>query len=248
MSKKKESNVLEPVLFKGDALKAAKEESVKIARPSDEEINEEINRLQALEQRLLKVELSQKANLQHAIAQLKHMKIDRTYARVSTKVLFWRNPEGWPKIAFFGMDSETCSISGENSNRVVLAPDLGPLNVCYNDIWQKLRGMGNGGSTYAAIHATFPGIIPDKVRDTIASHLPKFNNKGETVPSSSPFERILILTEAPEWKVSFKMTPQNLDPLVVGQVGDSLWLIDSFDLTPAERLIKAEWTTGPERP
>ena len=41
--------------------------------------------------------------------------------------------------------------------------------------------------------------------------------------------------------------PLNFDPLLVGVYGEGFWLLDDFDLTPLERIIKSEFSTGPQK-
>jgi len=83
------------------------------------------------------------------------------------------------------------------------------------------------------------------VRNKIVNFHEK-DEAGKTLRTYGPFEQILIITEAPQWKVeSIPQPPPPADPLVVGRIGSVLWLIDAFDVTPVENLVRAEWTTGP---
>ncbi len=86
--------------------------------------------------------------------------------------------------------------------------------------------------------AQFAGVIPVPVRKRI----------HETRPL---FDEILIVTEAPEWEVSFvnqsfRPVPVG-DPLVIGRKGGLFWLIDSFDTTSAEEHVRREFTSDKVR-
>lgn len=84
------------------------------------------------------------------------------------------------------------------------------------------------------VTAKFAGIIPQPVREKIHKARPHF-------------DEILIVTEAPEWKYSFKdksFIPVPVgDPLVIGAKGGLFWLIDVFDTTPAEDHVRREFTS-----
>lgn len=70
------------------------------------------------------------------------------------------------------------------------------------------------------ITAQFSGILPDRVREHILNVKDKFY-------------KIYIVAEVPKWSVK----RINIDPLVVGRWGPNFWLIDKFDLTPAEKWV-----------
>lgn len=77
--------------------------------------------------------------------------------------------------------------------------------------------------------ARFTGAIPQEVKGTIAEARATFGND------------IYLVAEA-NWAVNSKVNrPISIDPLVIGVRGNLTYLITSFDLTPLENLVAAEF-------
>lgn len=79
------------------------------------------------------------------------------------------------------------------------------------------------------IKANFPKLtIPAKTRQNIRSAI----DLG-LYP--------ILITEAPEWEIGAEVIITNPDPLVIASHNDQWFLIDYFDLTPAEEIAFREW-------
>lgn len=58
------------------------------------------------------------------------------------------------------------------------------------------------------------------------------------------FDKLCLVAEAPAWKVEERVVI-NQDPLLIGYDYNTkeCWLLDVFDLTPAENIVSSEWAT-----
>lgn len=157
------------------------------------------------------------------------------------EVLRWRNPDGWPTIAPFSIDSPRFEFAVHPSGgwdrgevRRVIHPALPPpLRECHGDVFEKL---GRRKSAWRSIHlaVTFTGVLPPEVRATI-------------IAAKRQFEQILMLAEVDHWQIEEREVPAiRTDPLVVGFDGQDFWLIAAFDLTPIEEAIR-QIALGPDR-
>lgn len=149
------------------------------------------------------------------------------------EVLRWRNPDGWPTIAPFSIESPRLEFAvhpsgGWNRDEVrrIIAPALPPLlRECYEDVFEKL---GRRESAWKSIHlaVTFTGVLPPEIRATV-------------VAAKRHFKQVLILAEVDHWQIEEREVPAiRTDPLVVGFDGQDFWLIAAFDLTPIEEAIR----------
>jgi hypothetical protein len=87
-----------------------------------------------------------------------------------------------------------------------------------NDYWSEVTVTGR-------YRTEFSGVIPPAVREIIKKAQKQFDN-------------IYIVTEAPDWELSFQqvvVSPVPVgDPLVIGEKAGLFWLVNAFDTTPAE--------------
>lgn len=149
------------------------------------------------------------------------------------EVLRWRNPDGWPTIAPFSIESPKFELAVHPSGgwdrdgiHRIIAPKLPPpLHECYEDV---LETLGRRTSNWKSVHlaVTFTGVLPPEVRATI-------------IAAKRQFERVLVLAEVDHWQIEEREIPAiSTDPLVVGFDGEHFWLIAAFDLTPIEEAIR----------
>lgn len=149
------------------------------------------------------------------------------------EVLRWRNPDGWPTIAPFSIESPRFEFAVHPSGgwdrgevRRVIHPALPPpLRECYGDVFEKL---GRRESAWKSIHlaVTFTGVLPPEVRATV-------------IAAKRHFTQVLVLAEVDHWQIEEREIPAiRTDPLVVGFDGQDFWLIAAFDLTPIEEAIR----------
>lgn len=149
------------------------------------------------------------------------------------EVLRWRNPDGWPTISPFSIESSKLEFAVHPSGvwdrgevRRVIHPALPPpLRECYEDVFEKL---GRRMKSLQSIHltVTFTGVLPPEVRATV-------------IAAKRHFNQILVLAEVERWQIEERELPAiRTDPLVVGFDGQDFWLIAAFDLTPVEEAIR----------
>ena len=79
---------------------------------------------------------------------------------------------------------------------------------------------------------SFGGYIPEEVKMNMlrAWH-------------SGIFHRMVIVSEVAQWDENFVVTSRQGDPLVVGYDGYQLWLLDAFDTTDLEQVVRDEFCT-----
>lgn len=169
------------------------------------------------------------------------------------EVFSWRNDKYLPKLAIFGLNSPTCGLRAtnvsEDRDRWTIEPPHLPWEIghCFDDVFRGLES-GDFGilsnpnhrqygyldswdlNEYREIVARFEGFIPDSVREKISTATPVFGNN------------IFIVAEVKEWRSEPTFIARR-DPLVIGWDGANCWLIDAFDVTPLEALIRSEFTT-----
>jgi len=156
------------------------------------------------------------------------------YKLMGLAPLSWRDRNGFPKLVLFSMDSPTvrfrCERRSEYSDEVSLTctPDLPNLLAKhYQDVKESLRRKTAAYSA-TSISTTYNGILPEKIRDRIRAEATKWKH-------------IYVLAEVKGWKVDQESLPKPGDPIVVGWDGEHLWVIDHYDLTPAEEHVLREF-------
>lgn len=164
--------------------------------------------------------------------------------RLSNEVLTWRKTSPallakfaipLPEVALFGLDQNTVRISASWPHMGEMNPSLPhSLMNLYEDVWSQLGSISSSGGFHrnVGIVAAFTGVIPLETKAKI--------REAET---SGVFSDIRVLAET-EWAVNVVPIPFYADPIVVGLVGDEMWVIDIFDPTSLEDYIAREFTTG----
>lgn len=251
----------EPVLR---AKATARKEPISL---TDEQINEEILRLDQERKQLLPVESQGHQIIDEAQTKLRQMRYARVWPRLDMSILSWRRSDGWPTLAVFAPDSQTCRMrvhynwlrtkgTADNVPSVMSACEWNtspymPSTMMkhYSDLLPKLakaiieNGNHRERDVTVEIASHFPGLIPADKREKIK----EFTTLGLPGRTGRAFEQIYLISDAPEWQLGIVVAPQPKDPLIVGYANDQFWFLDSFDTTSAEDLIKAEWMTGPDK-
>lgn len=212
-------------------------------------IAEEISTLEARKKNLFGIEAAAHKELDLSIERLAIRKksLDSTkrfggkYSKLSLEVFKWRDKNGYPRLAIYGLDSGECrlksivvngnlrSIGLANIYEHTIMPEL-PAEICvlFNDVYEKRLDFNlreKGTHSWSAIESHFRGVLPDLVRRKIMS-------------AQTEFEKIYIVAEA-NWEEKSEIKK---DPLVIGWDGAHAWLIAAFDLTTLENYIKSEAT------
>lgn len=224
------------------------------------EIEKTIARAQETVSKLFGFEQGVKPAIEAQIAELERQKFRLqnlnkygSYGCLSFEPLKWRNKKtGWPLLAVFSLDSPRFEISVKMTirwrwspqaysdvqhleARAQLAPKLpAPLASCYDDVVKTLQTSARRKRKSITLATEYIGAIPNEIR-------------GKIHEAKGQFEDVFLIAEAGKWNLVEKKArvlpnPNEGDPLVVGWDGSSLWVIDSFDLTPIERFVKSEFT------
>lgn len=164
--------------------------------------------------------------------------LDEKYPRLDLSFLNWRRKaDGWPVFAVYDPESPVCvlqvSFSEWGSMRTSRFPSEAPGD--YSDVFRKIEAtMRLEGTTMfdtQTMRSTFKGIIPDATRSLIKQAV-----------ASKEFQYVFIVGEAVWERIDSR---ENWDPLVMGVAEGKGWLLDTFDLTPIERIVKAEFSGSP---
>jgi len=214
---------------------------VEPTRPTIVNIDAEIKRLDKLHKEMIGFEeiASDKVS-----ARLKELRLEKIasetlteYRRfVNLSFLSWRDKNRYPKLVLFSLDSPTFSIRGTDwswDDRIT--PELPEeLRKYYTDVTRYLSQRCRvffSTKSEIRISCLYSGVIPPETRKKIEQ-------------AKSIFKRVFILAEATKWTET--STPKPIldpDPIVVGwNGGDTLYMIDKFDLTPVEKLLAVEFT------
>lgn len=165
---------------------------------------------------------------------------------IDPSFLAWKNSEGFPLFAVYSTMSPTANITVANlrstftrfpsqpkvSTNVVLVPDLPPFMRRYYIDQYMESTLASSLIKHRAASITYTskyqGAMPDAVRDRIHTYSSSL--------SEVQFNNIFIIAEAPRWEASQIVPIPVGDPIVVGVMFDTLWVIDFFDLTPSEEV------------
>lgn len=219
-----------------------------------EDLDREIERLRSCEKDLLPIECSDehRTEIRKAALLLSQTKLDLMFPRLDPAFLTWRRKDGWPSLAIFSLESPDCEFAHETTHWTALIARSRKENKgrhwperfrrkYYEDVYRKLEYLAMNEVSpdtmrgCASIRARFSGLLPDKTKAKMEGLKEHFGTN------------MFVVREAPEWKLETWIAPEKWDPLLVGVCGDGLWLLDDFDLTPLERIIKSEWATGPQK-
>lgn len=200
-------------------------------------VKAELDRVEAERAKMLGVERSMRGHLAskigHLQATLECRSLYGKYPALDLSFLRW----GWcrrkyPRFAVFQIRDGLCSMLINRGGYVMEAPAfycdahrdlpkrwfwLGP-DVLNDVLVQEVR-----------IRCEFAGVLPDPTRAKIKDALPDFGGSY-----SSPIY-IVQETTKKDWKAEKIRAPK--DPLVIGVKEGRAFLIDQFDVTPAEDYI-----------
>lgn len=241
----------EPVLI--PVMERAKAEVSAFELTGDpKDLGNRISQLMTEQRSLLGVEMQAKLLLGERINALKQEKLAITAyeklpgekRRVSNEVLAWRKKEplivsGYPiplpELALFSIDHPTLRFSSSHRGHGSFEPGLpSGFHQYYQDLRDQVVRPSQDSFGYvvtSTLTATFSGVIPADTRQKIAE-----------VRSSEVFSDIRMLAEA-EWAYDEVPEPLYADPIVVGIIGEEMWVIDIFDPTPIEEYIAREFIT-----
>lgn len=245
-----------------ECLKLAKPAtSQQVAQAADKvaQVDEIINRAQQKLENLFGFEASAKPVIQTRIGDLKRER-DRLqnlakygeYGCLSLEPLKWRDKNKYPRLVVLSLDSPRFELSVKSETRWEydgrrgddfprtrykghISPKLPPLiNNCYTDVLKNLEAKAKQKKKSIYLATEYVGFIPDETRAKIQD-------------AEKQFKDVFIIAEAKHWSLVEKKSkqlprPNRGDPLVVGFDGVNLWIVDSFDLTSIERLVKTEFT------
>lgn len=196
-------------------------------------------RLQRVYDSLLPVEEGSAHEIAQKLATLNGEVLDQRFPRIDLSFLKWRRKaDGWPVFAVYSPDSSICkfhsNLSDWGSSDAGCYPEFIDklTDGCYADVYRKMKAtLRRTGRVWESmeLYSKFKGVIPDAVRTKIKS-----------VVDEKAFKHVVIVGEA-----AWENRIVDLDPLVVGIIGEQGWLIDSFDLTPVERIVKSEFAGSP---
>ena len=157
----------------------------------------------------------------------------KDYPPFDLECLTWRNAEGYPLLATFGLDHPVFELSIMVNSWSGYRKDWRPfpmpmpIKMQYEDVFVLLRTMAKEEHKSMRLRATFEGLIPLEVKEEIKAV------KGQ-------FKDFYIVAEVGKWELK-KSAPirQRVDPLLIGHQGDRFWLVAAFDTTPLEKYIEA---------
>ena len=219
---------------------------------TQEDLDRELTRIGTRSACLLPIESSDehRKEISQAIRRLQQAKLDLLFPRLDPSFMTWRHKDGWPSLAIFSLESPSCEFVHEPEGPFSIMRSEHDMSrywperfkeKYYADVYQKLERLAR--EEYAPDHlrgcarisAKFSGILPEKTKDKLEGLKEHFG------------KQMFVVREAPEWEVDTWAVPLNFDPLLVGVYGEGFWLLDDFDLTPLERIIKSEFSTGPQK-
>jgi len=240
-------------LAKSATSKEVKEASSKIAQV-DETIlraNKKLKNLFGFEETSRPAIVAHVGELERERARLQSLAKYGEFGCLSFAPFSWRDAKTkYPRLAIFSLDSPRFEISAQvemhdayNGDYWVprrrykgkISPTLPPVIAkCYSDVLERLMVTAKEKRKSVFLATSYVGLIPDETRAKIAD-------------AKKLFKDIFIIAEGKNWELTEKKpkvfrNPNAGDPLVAGFDGTNLWVIDAFNLTSIERLIKSEFT------
>ena len=162
----------------------------------------------------------------------------RGYKRLSHEPLQWRNHQNAPRLILFSIDSpvfaffantSVARVDGAVTVETGCLPALPAALQChYADVLTMMENWARKQKKSTTISTEFTGVIPESAKMHIAH--------ARTI-----FPQLFLLAEVKAWRQE-ERAPTEVDPLVVGFMNDSLWLVHAFDTTPTEEYIQREFT------
>ena len=175
---------------------------------------------------------------------------------LDTSVLRWRYDTRFlrstifkvpiPKLALINVSSPTFFLSYDDDGRwqSSIMPE-GIPEKCYSDILKQLR-HATSFVKKTVLSFTWQGLIPDEASSIIKEAEDFFGNYKGTYRGEIGSARVYLLVESPheQWTIKNeeKERVRYLDPLILGHLGKDLFVLGSFDPTPIEEYIMAEFT------
>lgn len=229
-------------------------------------VGSELRKLYAYRKSLSAMERAAVDKVSDRIFELEYKIRDAKFQRLDMSwIMKQRTKEGWPAFAIFSPDKPDCWIEHQE-DRTHFGMSLRHeethfprfyLNQAYDDVRKRLQKIveerfedETGSIKCAKIACSWTGVLPERVRQRINECSPKMlremgpkgvvKRRENHIPGAATFN-VVIVMEAPAWKLDTRVIPVNLDPLVVGEFNDQFWLLDVFDITPLERIAASEF-------
>jgi len=188
------------------------------------------------EQAREQIETHVKGLTERAVALKPIIDLGTKYKQVSLEPLTWVGKDRLPLLVVFTLNEPRFVLRSwypiglNGGSAEISSPNL-PEEVinCYRPMLREMAASHGYFTGERTLTCTFSGVIPASVKANIAKARGDFG------------ENIFIIAEAGQWQ---KVTETREDPLVVGFDGHNLWLIDMFDVTPAEQAM-AHYPVGP---
>lgn len=148
--------------------------------------------------------------------------------------LTWRNEQGFPKLAIFGLDSPDFELQVGYRWDGALPREAHPalpadILRCYEDVFKKLERHARQRQRIVKLKARFNGLIPPEA-------------KAEIAKARGALKHLSVVAEVTNWQLEEVTPPRPADPLVIGFDGYNWRLITCFDLTPLEEYLKHEFS------
>lgn len=227
--------------------------------PLREVTQDELSSLVEKRDALLPVETLAKVHLEHQI-RCAAVSLQFPHARLLDKqVLKWRWPGRplrasifqvpVPKLALVNLNTPVFYLRRKENNiqeTSTLPPGL--ANSVYGDILKRLNRATAFGKRYTLSY-TWEGIIPESAKKDIEQAVRFFGHYKDAYERNTP-PAVYLLTEAPykDWTMASEpipRPPRHIDPLIVGNMGDDLFVIGAFDPTSLEQYVAMEFMTLP---
>jgi hypothetical protein len=229
--------------------------------PLREATQAELEDLVAKRDNLLPIEKEARKRLEHQI-RCASVVLQFPHARLlDPQVLRWRWPNRplraaifqvpVPKLVLVNIEDPKFFLQvRENNNRTtsLLPGGTDFVNRAYGDIIKRLNKATIFGERYTLSY-TWEGIIPESGKKII-EHAVRFFGHYKDAYGRQSSPNVYLLTEAPhkEWTMKSEpipRPPRHIDPLIVGHMGDDLFVVGAFDPTPLEQYVAMEFMTLP---
>lgn len=152
-----------------------------------------------------------------------------------------------PKLALVNISSPTFFLSRMENSRQETSIMPTSCQICYNDVLAQLN-RATAFFKKSTLSFTWRGLIPDDARAVIDEAESFFGHykSSNSYSDKNDTPRVYLLMEAPheQWTIKNeeKERVRYLDPLILGHRGADLFLVGSFDPTPIEEYVAAEFT------
>lgn len=158
-----------------------------------------------------------------------------------------------PALALVFIDEENMKLSVERDQDTYIndapawrreSPIPGSVDGAYRGILRKLAPEVPNHHTRMHLTYSYHGVVPQEIRATIAEEYETVESYGRTQTKLRRFDSLAFVCEVDRWEIRNQELPRrDLDPILVGVKGGSLWVIASFDPTTLESYIASEFTS-----